>query len=79
MSEQQTSDSSPHEPLPDFVRRRQLPVVTLDHNPYSATSKLKIGTLTLPRRTRTTHGPWRRCSHYTGHGLSGCWSQAATF
>jgi hypothetical protein len=43
MSEQQTSDSSPHEPLPDFVRRRHLPVVTLDHNSILGYFKVEDG------------------------------------
>ena len=41
MSEEQYSDTNLPEPLPDFVRRRQPPVVTFDHNPILAYFKIE--------------------------------------
>jgi hypothetical protein len=52
MSEQQISDNSPHEPLPDFVRRRQLPVVTLDHNSILGYFKIEDGDLDATEKNK---------------------------
>jgi hypothetical protein len=43
MTEQQNSDIGPQEPLPDSLRRFQLPVVTLDHNPILGYFKVEDG------------------------------------